>query len=176
MRPDTCRIPADRAVREGVETSASPLRPSVAGARVDRIAAQAKTSKRAIYDYFGDKSQLFPAVLELLVTDLAQAVPPGDENLPAHAERLFDYHLAHPEALRSLMWEVLERVTCHRTGPSKTAFDKARAQLVVRQEERGCALPDIRLSSSAFRRPLSSGRSGNAWRAETVRPVEVRPR
>ncbi|MEV5943615.1 helix-turn-helix domain-containing protein [Streptomyces sp. NPDC051994] len=52
---------------------------------MDRIAAQAKASKRAIYDYFGDKSQLFPAVLELLVTDLAQAVPPGDENLPAYA-------------------------------------------------------------------------------------------
>ncbi|MFG3283252.1 TetR family transcriptional regulator [Streptomyces sp. NPDC048111] len=80
----------------------------VAGARVDRIAAQAKANKRAIYDYFGDKSRLFAAVLERLMADLAQAVPPGDDDLPAYAERLFDYHRAHPEALRLLMWEALE--------------------------------------------------------------------
>ncbi|MFG2722575.1 TetR family transcriptional regulator [Streptomyces sp. NPDC048416] len=80
----------------------------VAGARVDRIAAQAKANKRAIYDYFGDKNKLFAAVLERLMADLAEAVPPGDDDLPAYAERLFDYHRAHPEALRLLMWEALE--------------------------------------------------------------------
>ncbi|MFJ2829033.1 TetR/AcrR family transcriptional regulator [Streptomyces sp. NPDC087263] len=80
----------------------------MAGARVDRIAAEAKANKRAIYEYFGDKNKLFAAVLERLMADLAQAVPPGDEDLPAYAERLFDYHRAHPEALRLLMWEALE--------------------------------------------------------------------
>ncbi|MEV5570322.1 TetR family transcriptional regulator [Spirillospora sp. NPDC052269] len=80
----------------------------VAGARVDRIAAQAKANKRAIYDYFGDKNDLFAAVLERLMADLAEAVPPGDDDLPAYAERLFDHHRAHPEALRLLMWEALE--------------------------------------------------------------------
>jgi AcrR family transcriptional regulator len=80
----------------------------VAGARVDRIAAQAKANKRAIYDYFGDKDRLFAATLEHLLTELAEAVPPGDDDLPRYAERLFDYHRAHPEALRLLMWEALE--------------------------------------------------------------------
>ncbi|MFE7524338.1 TetR family transcriptional regulator [Kitasatospora sp. NPDC057542] len=80
----------------------------VAGARVDRIVAQAQANKRAIYDYFGDKSRLFAAVLERLMADLARAVPPGDEDLSAYAEHLFDYHRAHPEALRLLMWEALE--------------------------------------------------------------------
>ncbi|WP_039797546.1 TetR/AcrR family transcriptional regulator [Nocardia araoensis] len=81
----------------------------VAGARVDRIAATAKANKRAIYDYFGDKQALFAAVLERLMTDLAEAVPPGDDaELGAYAGALFDYHRAHPEALRLLMWEALE--------------------------------------------------------------------
>ncbi|MEV4252833.1 TetR family transcriptional regulator [Spirillospora sp. NPDC049652] len=80
----------------------------VAGARVDRIAAQAKANKRAIYDYFGDKNELFAAVLERLMADLAEAVPPGDDDLAAYAGRLFDHHRAHPEALRLLMWEALE--------------------------------------------------------------------
>ncbi|MFF4507081.1 TetR family transcriptional regulator [Streptomyces sp. NPDC001401] len=79
----------------------------VAGARVDRIAAEAKANKRAIYDYFGDKNKLFAVVLERVLADLAQAVPPSDD-LPGYAERLFDYHRAHPEALRLVMWEALE--------------------------------------------------------------------
>ncbi|WP_131739324.1 TetR family transcriptional regulator [Actinomadura roseirufa] len=80
----------------------------VAGARVDRIAASARANKRAIYDYFGDKGALFAAVLERLMTELAEAVPPEGRDLGGYAERLFDYHRAHPEALRLLLWEALE--------------------------------------------------------------------
>ncbi|MCX4096894.1 TetR/AcrR family transcriptional regulator [Nocardia sp. alder85J] len=81
----------------------------VAGARVDRIAAAAEANKRAIYDYFGDKQSLFAAVLERLMTDLAEAVPPGDDpDLGVYAGDLFDYHRAHPAALRLLLWEALE--------------------------------------------------------------------
>lgn len=79
----------------------------VAGARVDRIAAEAKANKRAIYDYFGDKTQLFAVVLERRLAELAETVPPSSD-LPAYAERLFEYHRAHPEALRLVMWEALE--------------------------------------------------------------------
>ncbi|MFI1913618.1 TetR family transcriptional regulator [Nocardia sp. NPDC020380] len=79
----------------------------VAGARVDRIAANAQANKRAIYDYFGDKQALFAAVLEKLMSDLAQAVPPS-EDLGDYAGQLFDYHRAHPETLRLLLWEALE--------------------------------------------------------------------
>lgn len=81
----------------------------VAGARVDRIAAGAQANKRAIYEYFGDKNALFAAVLDHLMAELARAVPPSeDEDVGAYAERLFDYHRAHPEALRLLLWEALE--------------------------------------------------------------------
>lgn len=80
----------------------------VAGARVDRIADAAKANKRAIYDYFGDKKTLFAAVLARLMSELAEAVPPGDTDLGTYAGQLFDYHRAHPEALRLLLWEALE--------------------------------------------------------------------
>jgi AcrR family transcriptional regulator len=79
----------------------------VAGARVDRIAAQAKANKRAIYDYFGDKNKLFAVVVERALAELAEAVPPSGD-LPGYAEHLFAYHRAHPEALRLVMWEALE--------------------------------------------------------------------
>ncbi|AHH16655.1 putative transcriptional regulator, TetR family [Nocardia nova SH22a] len=81
----------------------------VAGARVDRIAATAEANKRAIYDYFGDKKALFAAVLEKLMTELADAVPPGEgADLGTYAGALFDYHRTHPDALRLLLWEALE--------------------------------------------------------------------
>ncbi|MFF7764745.1 TetR family transcriptional regulator [Streptomyces griseorubiginosus] len=79
----------------------------VAGARVDRIATAAKANKRAIYDYFGDKNKLFAVVLERRLAELAEAVPPS-QDLPGYAEQLFEYHRAHPEALRLVMWEALE--------------------------------------------------------------------
>lgn len=81
----------------------------VAGARVDRIAANAKANKRAIYDYFGDKNALFAAVLQRLMIDLAEAVPPdADADLGSYSATLYDYHRTHPEALRLLLWEALE--------------------------------------------------------------------
>ncbi|WBO69090.1 TetR/AcrR family transcriptional regulator [Streptomyces camelliae] len=79
----------------------------VSGARVDRIATEAKANKRAIYDYFGDKNKLFAVVLERALAELAEAVPPS-EDLPGYAARLFAYHRARPEALRLVMWEALE--------------------------------------------------------------------
>ncbi|WP_214408703.1 TetR family transcriptional regulator [Sphaerisporangium fuscum] len=79
-----------------------------AGARVDRIAATAQANKRAIYDYFGDKNDLFAAVLEHQMVRCAEEVPVDGTDLGAFAERLIDYHAAHPEALRLLLWEALE--------------------------------------------------------------------
>jgi AcrR family transcriptional regulator len=94
----------------------------VAGARVDRIAANAAANKRAIYDYFGDKSRLFLAVLERVMTELADAVPVDGADLAAYATRLFDYHQTNPNMIRLLMWEALE------LGTSQVPVEDARAQ------------------------------------------------
>ena len=39
-------------------------RHGIAGARIDRIAAEAKANKQLIYAYFGNKAELFAIVLE----------------------------------------------------------------------------------------------------------------
>ncbi|WP_068007827.1 TetR family transcriptional regulator [Nocardia pseudobrasiliensis] len=80
----------------------------VAGARIDRIAANAQANKRALYEYFGDKNALFAAVLERQLTDCAESVPLDGADPADYASRLMDYHAAHPEALRLLLWEALE--------------------------------------------------------------------
>jgi AcrR family transcriptional regulator len=80
----------------------------LAGARVDRIAVAAAANKRAIYDYFGNKEGLFGDAVLRVISDLNEAVP-LQEDLPRYAADLFDYLLAHPEAVRMIAWRRLER-------------------------------------------------------------------
>ncbi|WP_314178537.1 TetR/AcrR family transcriptional regulator [Streptomyces winkii] len=78
-----------------------------AGARVDEIAAQIRTTKRMIYYYFGSKEQLFTAVLEQAYAvirrqeqelDVAHLDPVAA--IRRLAELTFDHHEAHPDFIR----------------------------------------------------------------------------
>lgn len=80
----------------------------IAGARVDRIARNAKANKQLIYAYFGDKNQLFHQVLEHAVLEVAEAVTTDIEDLDTWVDQHIDYHRDHPELLRLMMWEALE--------------------------------------------------------------------
>ncbi|WKX71663.1 TetR family transcriptional regulator [Streptomyces sp. XD-27] len=80
----------------------------IAGARIDRIAREAKANKQLIYAYFGDKGELFAQVLQRGLLDLAAAVPVDADDPDGYVDRLMDYHAAHPELLRLLLWEGLE--------------------------------------------------------------------
>lgn len=81
----------------------------LAGARVDRIAEAAEANKRSIYVYFGSKEGLFSAAMEQVIGDLVAAVPLTEDDLPGYAGRMFDYNLAHPQAMRMSAWRQLER-------------------------------------------------------------------
>ncbi|MEU3858077.1 TetR family transcriptional regulator [Streptomyces sp. NPDC028722] len=83
-------------------------RHGIAGARIDRIADRAKANKQLIYAYFGSKAELFTRVLEKSMLDLAVAVPVTPDDIEGWADRVIDYHAAHPEVLRLLFWEGLE--------------------------------------------------------------------
>ncbi|MGX1271021.1 AcrR family transcriptional regulator [Streptomyces phaeoluteigriseus] len=80
----------------------------IAGARIDRIAAEAKANKQLIYAYFGNKAELFTQVLGRCMVDLAAAVPVDPDDVAGWMDRLMDYHAAHPELLRLLYWEGIE--------------------------------------------------------------------
>jgi AcrR family transcriptional regulator len=83
-------------------------RHGVAGARIDRIAAEAKANKQLIYAYFGNKAELFTQVLGRCMVDLAAAVPVAPDDIEGWMDRLIDYHATHPELLRLLFWEGIE--------------------------------------------------------------------
>lgn len=81
----------------------------IAGARVDTIADAARISKQRIYAYFGDKDQLFEAVLADAFGRLADAVPlpRTRDDLFDYAGRVFDFHKQNPDFNRLLAWEAL---------------------------------------------------------------------
>ncbi|QNP71702.1 TetR/AcrR family transcriptional regulator [Streptomyces roseirectus] len=83
-------------------------RHGIAGARIDRIAAEAKANKQLIYVYYGNKAELFSQVLGRRMVDLAAAVPVDPDDIEGWIDRLMDYHAAHPDLLRLLYWEGIE--------------------------------------------------------------------
>ncbi len=84
------------------------------GARVDRIAARAKTNKRMLYYYFGPKDALFLAVLENTYASIRNAEKQLSMLDVAPAEGIrrliaftWDYYVEHPEFLSLLNSENL---------------------------------------------------------------------
>ncbi|MBB4931115.1 AcrR family transcriptional regulator [Lipingzhangella halophila] len=124
----------------------------IAGARVDRIAVSASANKRAIYDYFGDKEQLFTKVLSDACSRLSSEVPleEGDD-LAEYAVRVHDYHREHPEFLRLLMWEELY----YREGPIpaeewRTERYRRKTGIVAAAQREGRVRCDVRPDALLF--------------------------
>ncbi len=81
----------------------------IAGARVDRIAAAAKSNKAQIYHYFGSKEALFDAVFSAMCADTLADVPIDVSDLAEYAGRLFDTYEQRPYVQRLATWDRLER-------------------------------------------------------------------
>jgi len=91
-------------------------RHGLAGARMDRIAAQADVNKRLIYYYFTSKDDLFLAVLENAYLNIREAekhLHLRDLAPPLAIRRLteftWDYYIAHPEFMTLLNSENLHQ-------------------------------------------------------------------
>lgn len=77
------------------------------GARVDEIAEKAEANKRMIYHYFGNKEDLFAAVLEDVYLDIRTAEQelklddlPPDQAMETLVRFTWDYYLENPEFIR----------------------------------------------------------------------------
>ncbi|MEU1184004.1 TetR family transcriptional regulator [Streptomyces sp. NPDC005820] len=84
-------------------------RHGIAGARVDRIARQARTSKERVYTYFRGKEALYAHVSLLELTRVAEATPMDPADLPGYAGLLFDHFtVTRPDHHRLITWGRLE--------------------------------------------------------------------
>lgn len=120
------------------------------GARVARVATRAGVNKERIYQYFGNKDDLFGAVLASELARLAAAVSLSAEqaeDLGDYAGRVYDYHRAHPHFVRLLTWEALQYGTSETTGPlaaeaERTAHYAQKVQAVAAAQGTGALTRD----------------------------------
>jgi AcrR family transcriptional regulator len=88
----------------------------LSGARVDDIAAKTRTTKPMIYYHFGSKEKLYAAVMEeayVGVRDKEQGLHlddlPPEQAMQRLVEISFDHHASHPEYVRLVCVENMER-------------------------------------------------------------------
>lgn len=80
----------------------------IAGARVERIAKAARTSKERVYAHFGSKDELYRFIAGRELMAMSEAVPLDPADLPGYAVRVHDHVTEHPERLRLMKWGQLE--------------------------------------------------------------------
>ncbi|WEH41980.1 TetR family transcriptional regulator [Streptomyces sp. AM 2-1-1] len=80
----------------------------IAGARVDRLAKQARTSKERVYAYFSSKEALYQHIAGRETAALVEATRMDPADLPGYAGILFDHFTAHPDHYRLITWGRLE--------------------------------------------------------------------
>jgi AcrR family transcriptional regulator len=72
----------------------------LAGARVNRIATNARASKERLYAYFATKEELFAVVCAEVIQATADKGQFSAADLPDYAVRLFDIYVADPDIMR----------------------------------------------------------------------------
>ena len=80
----------------------------IAGARIERIAKEAHTSKERLYAYFRSKEALYAHVTNQELAAVISAIHMDPTNLPDYAGKVFDYSNANPELFRIVNWGRLE--------------------------------------------------------------------
>src|SRR3954463_4636491 len=81
----------------------------IAGARIERIVAAARTNKAQLYGYFGSKEGLFDAFFVDSLERIMTVVPIDATDLADWAVRLYDEYLRRPDLIRLATWARLER-------------------------------------------------------------------
>lgn len=81
----------------------------IAGARIERVVAAARTNKAQLYAYFGDKERLFDAIFLGSLERITNVAPIDADDLADWAVRLYDAYLRRPDLIRLATWTRLER-------------------------------------------------------------------
>ncbi len=166
----------------------------ISGARVDRIASAARTSKERVYAYFRGKDELYRFVAARVLAEIGDAVPLDPADLPGYAAGLFDYFTGHPDRFRFVSWGHLELGSGGAGGDAPDPYGQAMAgkiEKIRRAQEAGeldpswdpadiCALvsqiatawiglPEV----ASLGRPAATERAVDERRATVVRSVQA---
>lgn len=126
----------------------------LSGARVDEIAARAKVNKALLYQYFGNKEELYKSVLEMVygrLTELEEHIIRRSEGcmeeIRAFVRAYFHFLRENPSYVRMVMWENLNYGKFFREKGLSGVKDIMKSGLhhiLERGKERGEVAPEIR--------------------------------
>lgn len=124
------------------------------GTTMERIARRAGVNKERLYNYFGDKSQLFATVLADELNKVAAAVPlqriDGPDAVADYAGAVYDYHAHHPELTRLLLWEGLSNLPEVPDEAARTDYYRAKISAFARAQQAGLISDDLPAADLAF--------------------------
>ena len=100
------------------------------GARVDMIAKRAKTNKRMLYHYFGDKKALFEAIVGKMLSEHEQSFNAAPTDIEDMAVFQFNACPSKSKWLRLMLWESLAY------GEGPVMAERVRAERLEKSVER----------------------------------------
>jgi AcrR family transcriptional regulator len=113
----------------------------IAGARVDRIAAEARSNKAQLYAYFGSKDALFDAVFDASIVRIMDVVPISADDLADWAVRLYDEYLDRPDLIRLATWARLERRPTGHLMADADEVEKGKTDAIAAAQGKGLVAP-----------------------------------
>jgi TetR/AcrR family transcriptional regulator len=114
----------------------------LAGARIQSIARRAGVNVRMLYHYFGDKDDLFRAILRRRFADRPMDPGSGPATLGAMMTGWFERRVADPDWVRLSLWEALEGGDRPVVAEEDRARGWARLQDRLRAEQAAGRLAD----------------------------------
>ncbi|MFE0370600.1 TetR family transcriptional regulator [Streptomyces tendae] len=113
----------------------------IAGARVERIVAAARTNKAQLYAYFGSKDGLFDAIFFGSLDRIVNVVPIDADDLADWAVRLYDEYLRRPDLIRLATWARLERRPAGHLVDDADRRDDAKLRAIAEAQSAGRVRP-----------------------------------
>src|SRR5947209_14837563 len=113
----------------------------IAGARVERIVASARTNKAQLYGYFGSKEGLFDAIFFGSLERIMTVVPIDATDLADWAVRLYDEYLRRPDLIRLATWARLERRPAGHLVEQADRLDDHKLRAIADAQAAGIVLP-----------------------------------
>ncbi|MHA6616967.1 TetR family transcriptional regulator [Pseudonocardia sp. DLS-67] len=147
----------------------------IAGARVERIVAAARTNKAQLYGYFGSKDGLFDAIFFGSLERIVNVVPIDAADLADWAVRLYDEYLRRPDLIRLATWARLERRPAGHLVDDADRLDDRKLRAIADAQEAGVVRAGDPFDVLAMVIAMSMAWSpvSNVYAATAAEPPEV---
>lgn len=150
----------------------------IAGARIERIVAAARTNKAQLYGYFGNKDGLFDAIFFASLERIVNVVPIDAADLADWAVRLYDEYLQRPDLIRLATWARLERRPTGHLVAETERLDASKLQAIAEAQKAGLVRDGDPFDVMAVVIAMSMAWSpvSNVYAATLDEPAEVHER